>query len=223
MSEFRQAAREHASITAALEKRALVAMAQKLPGWVNSDHLTALGFLSMIAAGLSYWYAGTNKPAGLSLVALFLVLNWFGDSMDGTLARVRNLQRPKYGFYVDHVLDSIGSVFLLVGIGLSGFMSMTVAATLLISYLLVSIETFLATYAIGRFKMSAGAFGPTELRILLLIGNCFLFYRPVVRLFDADYRLFDVGGVCGAAGMIFLLIRSTARHAAELYREETKW
>jgi phosphatidylglycerophosphate synthase len=223
MTEFRQAAREHASLTASIEKRALIALAERLPGWINSDHLTALGFLAMLGAGLSYWYAGTEKVTGLILVAIFLVLNWLGDSLDGTLARVRNLQRPKYGFYLDHVLDSIGSVFLLGGIGLSGYMSMPVAASLLVAYLLVSIETFLATYAIGTFKMSAGAFGPTELRILLLIGNCFLFYRPVVQLFGGDYKLFDVGGVCGIAGMVVILIRMTVLHAVQLYREETKW
>lgn len=223
MSEFHHATREHFSLTAAAEKRLLIWIARRLPRFVNSDHLTAIGFLSMIGAGLSYWYASVDKAVGLSLVAVFLVLNWFGDSLDGTLARVRNLQRPRYGFYLDHVLDSIGSVFLLAGLGLSGIMSMPIAMALLIAYLLVSIETFLATYALGKFRMSAGLFGPTELRILLLIGNAFLFYRPEVNLFGARYRLFDVGGLCGAAGMVFILIRSTVRHAAALYREETKW
>jgi len=223
MNEFHHATREHSSLTAAVEKRLLIWIARRLPRAVNSDHLTALGFLSMIGAGLSYWYAAVDKALGLSLVAVFLVLNWFGDSLDGTLARVRNLQRPRYGFYLDHVLDSVGSVFLLAGLGLSGIMSMPVAMALLIAYLLVSIETFLATYALGKFRMSAGFFGPTELRILLLIGNAFLFYRPEVNLFGARYRLFDVGGLCGAAGMVFILIRSTVRHAAALYREETKW
>lgn len=223
MTEFHHAAREHFSITAAAEKRLLIWIARRLPRFVNSDHLTALGFLSMVGAGLSYWYAAVDKAVGLSLVAVFLVLNWFGDSLDGTLARVRDLQRPRYGFYLDHVLDSIGSVFLLAGLGLSGIMSVPIAMALLVAYLLVSIETFLATYALGKFRMSAGLFGPTELRILLLIGNAFLFYRPEVNLFGARYKLFDVGGLCGAAGMVFILVRSTVRHAAALYREETKW
>lgn len=223
MSEFKQAAREHTSLTASAEKRLLIWIAQRLPRWINSDHLTALGFLSMIGAGLSYWYAATDKVAGLSLVAVFLVLNWFGDSLDGTLARVRNVQRPRYGFYLDHVLDSMGSVFLITGLGLSDIMSLPIAMALLIGYLLVSIETFLATYALGKFQMSAGFFGPTELRILLLIGNAFLFYRPVVNLLGSQYKLFDVGGLCGAVGMVFILVNSTVRHAAALYREETQW
>lgn len=223
MNEFQHATREHFSLTAAAEKRLLIWIARRLPPFVNSDHLTALGFLSMIGAGLSYWYAAVDMAVGLSLVAVFLVLNWFGDSLDGTLARVRGRQRPRYGFYLDHVLDSVGSVFLLAGLGLSGIMSLPVAMALLIAYLLVSIETFLATYALGKFHMSAGLFGPTELRILLLTGNAFLFYRPEVNLFGARYKLFDVGGLCGAAGMVFILVRSTVRHAAALYREETRW
>lgn len=223
MSEFKQAAREHTSITASAEKRLLIWIAGRLPRWINSDHLTALGFLSMAAAGLSYWYSATDKAAGLTLVAVFLVLNWFGDSLDGTVARVRNLQRPRYGFYLDHVLDSIGSAFLITGIGLSGIMSMPIAMALLVTYLLVSIETFLATYALGKFQMNAGFFGPTELRVLLLVGNAFLFYRPVVTILGGQYKLFDVGGLCGAVGMVFILVNSTARHAAALYREETKW
>ncbi len=223
MSEFKQAAREHSSLTASAEKRLLIWIAEHLPRAINSDHLTALGFLAMIGAGLSYWYASIDKPIGLSLVAVFLVLNWFGDSLDGTVARVRNLQRPRYGFYLDHVLDSIGSVFLISGLGLGDIMSFPISMALLIGYLLVSIETFLATYALGRFQMSAGFFGPTELRILLLTGNAFLFYRPIVNIFGHHYKLFDVGGVCGAIGMAFILVNSTVRHAAQLYREETKW
>jgi phosphatidylglycerophosphate synthase len=223
MSDFKQAAREHTSLTASAEKRLLIWIAGRLPHWINSDHLTALGFLSMAGAGLSYWYSAIDRVPGLSLVAVFLVLNWFGDSLDGTVARVRNLQRPRYGFYLDHVLDSIGSAFLITGIGLSDMMSMPVAMALLVVYLLVSIETFLATYALGKFQMSAGFFGPTELRVLLLIGNAFYFWRPVVELFGGQYKLFDVGGLCGAAGLVFILVNSTARHAAALYREETKW
>lgn len=223
MTEFKQAAREHTSLTAAAEKRLLIWLAHHLPAAINSDHLTALGFLSMAAAGAAYWYSATDKVLGLSLVAVFLVLNWFGDSLDGTVARVRNLQRPRYGFYLDHVLDSVGTAFLITGIGLSGIMSMPIAMALLVAYLLVSIETFLATYALGRFQMNAGFFGPTELRILLLVGNAFLFYRPIVTILGEKYKLFDVGGLCGTIGLAVILVSSTARHAAQLYREETKW
>lgn len=117
---------------------------------MNSDHLTALGFLSLPAVGLSYWYARQSK-IGLALAILFFVLNWFGDSLDGTLARVRDRQRPRYGFYLDHVLDSFGSVFVFGGLALSGYMSERIAMGLLVAYLLLSIEVYLTTHTIGKF------------------------------------------------------------------------
>ena len=105
MAQFQNATRIHTSFLAPLEKRVLIWMAERLPGWMNSDHLTALGFLSLIGAGLAYWQSRSN-PAWLLVVIAFLALNWFGDSLDGTLARVRNCQRPRYGFYIDHILDA---------------------------------------------------------------------------------------------------------------------
>src|ERR1041385_9491727 len=142
---FKTAAREHTSFLAAAEKRTLIWIAQRLPARVNSDHLTALGFVSLILAGASYWYAKSHAWA-LLLVIPFLALNWFGDSLDGTLARVRNQQRPRYGFYVDHILDALGMSFLMAGMALSGYMTPLVAGVFLILYLLLSIEIYLATY-----------------------------------------------------------------------------
>src|SRR5690242_20031595 len=169
---FKQAERSHTSFLAAAEKRALIRTAERLPAWINSDHLTMLGFLALVGAGACYaatrWYA----PALLWVIPL-LALNWFGDSLDGTLARVRNRQRPRYGFYVDHVLDAIGTFFLLAGLAFSGYMTPAVACAFLIAYLLLSIEIYLATYTIGTFHLSYWSFGPTELRILLVIGNLF--------------------------------------------------
>src|SRR5204863_3612850 len=173
--------RLHHSALASVEKRILIWLANRMPKWVNSDHLTILGFLSLIAVGLSYWYARYSR-AGLILVMVFFVLNWFGDSLDGTLARVRNRQRPRYGFYVDHVLDACGSLFVFAGLALSGYMSERVAVGLLVAYFLLSIETYLATYTVGKFHLSFGAFSPTELRLLLIIGNIVLLIKPVVTL-----------------------------------------
>lgn len=223
MSEFQHAARQQTSLLAPLEKKALLWLAANMPPWINSDHLTALGFLSMVAAGFAYWYSAFDRPAGLALVVFFLILNWFGDSLDGTVARQRNLQRPRYGFYIDHILDSIGSVFLIGGLGLSGLMSPAIAAALLIAYLLLSIEAFLTTYCIGKFQINAGAFSPTELRVLLIIGNACIFWRPMVDLFGRQYKLYDVGGVCGTVGMLAILLYFTVTHTVQLYREETKW
>src|SRR5882672_6104704 len=133
---------------AAAEKLALVWMARRLPASVGSDHLTLLALASMGAAGAAFWAARAWPPA-LGLVVAALALNWFGDSLDGTLARVRRHERPRYGFYVDHVLDIIGATLLFAGLGLSGYMSPMVALALLVAYLLLLVETFLATYTLG--------------------------------------------------------------------------
>lgn len=221
--EFQPAARKQASLLASLEKRALLYLAARLPRRIHSDHLTALGFLSMVAAGACYWWASANPVAGLAFVTLFLAANWFGDSLDGTLARFRNRQRPRYGFYLDHILDSAGSIFLFGGLAISGYMSPGIAAGLLTTYLLLSIEVFLATYTLGHFQISFGAFSPTELRLLLVAGNIALLWKPQVVLFGHQFLLFDVGGVCGIVGMAVIAIHSVAKHTAQLYREETTW
>jgi phosphatidylglycerophosphate synthase len=219
---FHSAARAQASVLSRVEKHTLMWLAARLPRWVTSDRLTLLGFASMLGAGLCYWLARYQR-AGLLLVIVCLAVNWFGDSLDGTLARFRNRPRPRYGFYVDHVVDTFGVLFLLGGLALSGYMSPYVAALLLIAYYVLSIEIYLATYTIGTFHMSFGGFGPTELRILLAVGNVALFLHrgvPQVHILQADYRLFDVGGTIGAAGMLLMAAAAAIRHTAHLYRTE---
>jgi len=216
---FRDAERKQLSLVARAEKRALVWMAGRMPGWVNSDHLTLIGFAAMLGAGLCYWAASRDRRALIGAIAA-LALNWFGDSLDGTLARVRNRLRPRYGFYVDHITDAIGTFFLMGGLALSGYMNPFIALGLLIAYFLLSIEVYLTTYTLGAFHLSFWSFGPTELRILLCIGNIALFYRPVVTLFGRKWLLFDVGGAIGIAGMAAMLVWAAARHTRELYRAE---
>ena len=218
-SEFRNAEREHHSLLSSIEKRALVWLAQRMPSWINSDHLTALGFASLLGVGLSYWYARYSQ-VGLILVIAFLILNWFGDSLDGTLARVRNRQRPRYGFYVDHVLDACGSVFVFGGLALSGYMSERIAVGLLIAYFLLSIEVYLATYTVGKFHLSFAAFGPTELRLLLIAGNIALLNNPYAILGGRQFLLFDVGGAIGIAGIGIALLWSIVKHTTYLYGVE---
>jgi archaetidylinositol phosphate synthase len=211
--------RVHKSILSSLEKKMLIWLAERMPAWVNSDHLTSLGFVSLAVVGASYWYARYSK-VGLVLAIVFFVLNWFGDSLDGTLARVRNRQRPRYGFYLDHVLDAFGSVFVFGGLALSGYMSERIAVGLLVAYLLVSIEVYLTTYAVGKFNLSFAAFSPTELRLLLIAGNIALFYKPIVLLMGRSYLLFDVGGAIGIAGLATAAIWSAVKHGVFLYRAE---
>jgi len=218
---FQQAERAQLSILSKLEKRCLVWMAERMPTRVNSDHLTVLGATGMFLAGLCYWYARWNR-LGLLLVILFLAVNWFGDSLDGTLARVRNRQRPRYGFYVDHVIDTFGALFLTSGLAFSGYMSTAIAAGLLIVFYMLSIEIYLATYTIGTFHLSFWIFGPTELRLVLAIGNLVLYFSDssTVKLIGGEYRLFDVGGAVGIVGMALMLIVATIRHTRTLYHAE---
>jgi archaetidylinositol phosphate synthase len=216
-SEFHGAARVQRSFLAAMEKRALLWMAERTPRSIDSDHLTILGFFAQVMAGVSYALARGDRDWLLAVIG-FLALNWLGDSLDGTLARVRQKQRPRYGFYVDHMMDSIGSLALMGGLAWSGYMHPSLAVALLVAFLLLSIQTYLATYTLGQFQLSFWNFGPTELRILLAIGNLALFRWPLV--LQAHYRLFDVGGIVGLAGMSLMLIYFTARNTRRLYLEE---
>ena len=152
--------REHRSLLAAVEKRLLIRMASRLPAAVNSDHLTALALAAMVMAGAGFALTRWDIRA-VWIVVVALALNWFGDSLDGTLARVRKAERPRYGFYVDHVLDIVGITILMAGLASSGFMSPLVAMVFLVAYLLVSGEVFLATAVRGIFRMSFAGVGPT--------------------------------------------------------------
>lgn len=216
---FCEAKRTQQSFLAVLEKKTLVWLAARTPAWINSDHLTVLGLVAMAGAGAGYWWSRTNTW-GLFVVIVCLALNWLGDSLDGTVARVRNHQRPRYGFYVDHIVDAFGALFLLGGLALSGYMSPLVAIGLLIAYLLLAIEVYLASYTLGDFKISYFKMGPTELRILLSIGNIALLYKSVVHLFGRAYRLFDVGGTLGISGMLLVLVISVIHNVTKLYRRE---
>ena len=216
-ANFRHATRVHASFLAAAEKRALVWMAERMPACVNSDHLTFLGFAAQIATGVCYALAARDRRMLLAAIVC-LAVNWFGDSLDGTLARVRQRQRPRYGFYVDHMIDSIGAVAMMGGLALSGYMHPVIAIGLLIGFLLLSIQSYLATYTLGEFHLSLWHFGPTELRVLLAVGN--LAMSRWAWVIHRRYRLFDIGGGIGLAVMIVMLVAVSLKNTVRLYREE---
>jgi archaetidylinositol phosphate synthase len=216
---FSPAHRVNQALTASLEKRALLWMANRAPHWVSSDQLTVLGLSAQIGAGVGYALSRYSRNA-LFLVILCLALNWFGDSMDGTLARVRCHPRPRYGFYVDHMVDIFGSVALMCGLGFSGLAHWQTAIALLIAFLLLSSESYLATYTLSRFQLSHGIFGPTEIRILLILGNLALLRSPYSTIFGHTLLLFDLGGTIAAVCMFATAIVLTARHTAQLYRDE---
>ena len=217
---FRNATRIQESFTSIPERKALLWLASRMPAPINSDHLTLLGFVAMFLAGCSYAFARWN-PWGLILATFCLALNWFGDSLDGTLARVRNCQRPRYGFYVDHMIDSVGALFLISGLAISGQIDWRIAAGMLIAFLLLSIETYLASYTLGIFRLCFAKFGPTEIRILLGLGNIALFFHPYAKIPSLTYRLLDFGGAIAIAAMTVMLLVAAASHTITLYREET--
>lgn len=216
---FQEAQRHLAGLTARVEKRALLWMAPRVPGRVTSDHLTLLGLGSMMAGGALYAASG-RYPWLLLLVNLGLAVNWLGDSLDGTLARHRQVERPRFGFYVDHLVDTFGALFVLGGLALSGLMSPLVAAGCLVAYYLLAIETYLATYAIGRFKISWGPVGGTELRILLAALNVFALFRPRLSVGGASWLVFDVLGAGAAAALAILAVVAGIRGTRALVRAE---
>ncbi len=218
MPEIRET-RIHESLLAAAEKRLLIRMAARMPQAVNSDHLTALGAIAMLAAGLSY-AAGPVWPGALILAVVMLAVNWFGDSLDGTLARLRHHERPRYGFYIDHVLDAVGMLFLVAGLITGGYMSLLPGTALLITYYLLTIEIALATHTVGTFRISYWKFGPTELRILLAIGTIQLLRSPWSIVAGHRMLLFDVGATIGAAALLLTFIIGAINHTRMLYRME---
>jgi archaetidylinositol phosphate synthase len=216
---FAETTRVQESFAAGWERRALIWMAARTPEWIGPDHLTALGLTAQIGAGACYALAAWSRYWLLGAI-VFLALNWLGDSLDGTLARVRQRLRPRYGFYVDHMVDTFGALALMGGLALSRYMHPWIAMSLLTGFLVMSIQSYLATHALGEFRLSFWNFGPTELRILLVIGNLALFWKPVVHLFGRRFQLFDVGGAIGAFGMAVMIVFFTAQNILRLYREE---
>lgn len=217
--EFKTAIRLQRSVLTPIERRCLGWLAQRMPSWVTSDHLTLLGFAAMFVAGMSYG-AARWWPGALLLVNVMLAVNWFGDSLDGTLARARNKLRPRYGFYVDHIVDAFGILFVMAGLAASGYMSLIIALGVLVVYFLLSIDVYLATYTIGTFRMSFYKLGPTELRILLAIGNIKAMVGPTVNVFGERYLFFDVGAVVAMALMGAMVIGSAISNTVTLYRAE---
>jgi archaetidylinositol phosphate synthase len=216
---FPEMRRLQESWMAGAERQALLWLAARTPQWVGPDHLTVLGLAAQVGAAVCYALAAVNRLALLAVIAC-LALNWLGDSLDGTLARFRQQLRPRYGFYVDHMVDTFGALALMGGLALSAYMHPWIAFGLLVAFLTLSIQSYLATHALGEFRLSFWRFGPTELRILLAIGNLALLWKPQVHFLGSEYRLFDIGGAIGLAAMALILVFFTGQNTVRLYREE---
>lgn len=214
-----QPRRELTSLTAEPERRALLFLAARVPAAVGPDHLTALGLVAMLAAGAAYALSA-RWPLLLLAVNVALVLNWLGDSLDGTLARYRQRTRPRYGFYVDHMVDALGALGLLLGLAASGWMTPWLALALLLAYLLLSVNIALAACSRGTFKISYGPFGGTELRILLALANTAVWLWPQVVFGGRAVMAFDVMGGLALLGLVAALVRSTVQNTCALYALE---
>ena len=213
--------RFNGGVLARLERRALEWIARRLPDSISPDHLSALGLASMAGTAAAFAAFRWNDGAAAEAVVATLAANWFGDSLDGTVARVRLIERPRYGYYVDHVIDLAGTSLLFAGLACSGLINPLLAVTLLAAYLLVSAETYLATHATAVFRMSFFGFGPTELRILLAAGAIKAAHGASVEIAGlGSMRLFDVGALVAIAGLVVVFTMSAARNARTLYRAE---
>jgi phosphatidylglycerophosphate synthase len=155
------------------ERRVLRAIAVRLPVWVTSDHLTLLGVLGAVSAGVAYALSNLSA-AWLAVASASLVVNWFGDSLDGTLARVRRAERPRYGYYLDHIVDAFATAAIGAGLGLSPYVDSSVALAVVLAYLVLSINVYLESAAFGVFRLGYGRIGPTEARIVLIAANTLL-------------------------------------------------
>ncbi len=166
-----------------LEKRALVWMAGRTPAWISPDGLTAIGFFGSVLIFASYALTVFN-PAFLWLASLGFVINWFGDSLDGTLARYRKIERPRYGFFIDHIIDSVSESLVFIGLGLSPYLRFELALLALVSYMMASIYVYLTTYVNGIFRISFVGMSPTTLRMLAVAANTVVFFggNPMIAL-----------------------------------------
>jgi archaetidylinositol phosphate synthase len=175
-----------------LERPALDWLSRHLPKWVSPDMLTGLGFAAAILIGVSYWLSRFNHNF-LWLASFGFLLNWFGDSLDGTLARKRNIERPKYGFFIDHTTDALGEVIIFIGLGLSGYVNLPLALVALIGYLLMSILVYISTYVSGTFRISYIKLGPTEMRAFAITFNTIIYFvgNPVIKLPFVEFHLYD--------------------------------
>ncbi|HMA69720.1 MAG TPA: CDP-alcohol phosphatidyltransferase family protein [Candidatus Mcinerneyibacterium sp.] len=210
MSDKKTEERITGSLLQPIEKKLLIWIVKRLPKKILPDHMTNLGFAGAVLIGISYILTNISTMY-FWLATLGFIINWLGDSLDGNIARFRNVQRPKYGFYIDHNVDAITVLLIGIGAGLSPFIHLHVAYYVVISYFLISIHTYINMYIQDVFKISYGKFGPTEARLAMMIFNTVFFFMkkpPTVKLFNIDFTYFDFMGIALGTFIIGLYIFS---------------
>lgn len=200
-----------------LERPALQWLAAHAPAWMTPDHLTIIGAFGAFIILISYWLSNQN-PAFLWIASLGLLVNWYGDSLDGTLARYRKIERPTYGFFVDHTVDAFNEMLVVLGLGLSPYIRFDIAALALIGYMLMSVYVYVRTYVRGVFQISYAKFGPTEVRVILVILNALMFFdvAPQINLPMITVTIYDLIILALALILIALFIGNSLREARRL-------
>jgi archaetidylinositol phosphate synthase len=223
MEEIEKHQRINDILLGPLERPALQWLSAHMPAWMNPDILTGIGIFGAVVIFISYWLTNTN-PNFLWLASLGFVINWFGDSLDGTLARYRHIERPKYGFFVDHTVDAISEVMIFTGVGLSPYMRLDIALLALVGYLLMSIMVYVRTCVEGVFKISYGKIGPTEMRVFIILGNTLIYFIgiPMIKLPFLTISLWNALGAFLAAALLLVFIYSTINDAKQLDEVDRK-
>jgi archaetidylinositol phosphate synthase len=213
--------REESFLLAKPEKRLLRWMAARLPRWILPDDLTALGVLAALGIAVAYQLANESLD-WLWVASALLVVQWFGDSLDGTLARVRGIERPTYGYYLDHLVDAIATAAIGIGLGLSPLMLLSIGTLIVVAYLILSINVYLESFAFNRFSIGYGYVGPTEIRLILIALNTVVALGAGLDFVFVDLELtvFDLIGLGIAGTMITLLVGRALRNLRELAKKE---
>jgi phosphatidylglycerophosphate synthase len=216
-----EATREPSFLLAKPEKRLLTWIAARLPRRVLPDDLSILGVLAAFGVCAAYQLSNDSLD-WLWVASLLLIVQWFGDSLDGTLARVRKIERPTYGYYVDHLVDAVSTAAIGIGLGLSPLMLLSIGTLIVVAYLILSINVYLESFAFGRFSIGYGLIGPTEVRLILIALNTVVALGAGLDFVAVDLRLtaFDLIGLAIAGGMIVLLLGRAVRNLRELARKE---
>jgi phosphatidylglycerophosphate synthase len=213
--------RENDGLLQPLELPTLLWMAQRMPAWVTPDFLTVVGFLGACLAAGAYAFSRW-QPAFLWLASLGLLINWFGDSLDGSLARFRKIERPRYGFFLDQNLDAVAQLLFAIGIGLSGFIRFELAMFTLATYLLLSILTLVRAIVSNVFAMTYAAIGLTELRIAFLIVNALMYFFPPQPILMAglSFKYPEILSVAWATSMLIAFFVSFQSNLRQLFADK---
>ena len=215
------APRDKKFLLAEPEARALDWIARRLPARVMPDHLTALGVLAALGIAAAYLLSNQD-PVWLWAASGLLVVHWLGDSLDGTLARVRKTERPTYGYYLDHLVDAVATAVIGIGLGLSPYMLLATGLAIVVAYLVLSINTYLETHAFGRFRLGYGLLGPTEARLGLIALNTLLALGVGLgfQVEGLGMTVLDLVGLGAAGAMIAALTVRAARNLRVLAERE---